>query len=217
MNITKPDFKILYNTISNLSYENITSMMNNIKLKKSNNNNLDDLVKRYDSNHIVDIINKINTKILFGGKNEANNVNNLSATSSQYAGSDNNTNNLSVTSSQIAGSDENINNIANSTTSEDHLIESTTIGLNNLEGGSVEILNALTPEYKTKHNINNIHDLYENIKNIVTPQLGGALNNLVLYSTKDNNIIKNFNPNLTETITESSDKLLNKMLALNKL
>jgi hypothetical protein len=80
MNISKTDFKILYNTISSLSQNELSILVANINQNKISNPVINSMVNKYSVDDISNVINKINTKLLFGGNNHTNILSTLAAT-----------------------------------------------------------------------------------------------------------------------------------------
>ena len=79
MNISKTDFKILYNTISPLSQNELSTLVANINQNTTSNPVINSMMNKYSVDDISYVINKISTKILFGGNNKTNILSTLAA------------------------------------------------------------------------------------------------------------------------------------------
>ena len=80
MNINKTDFKTLYNIISSLSQNELSTLVTNINQNKISNPIITSIVNKYSVDDISYVINKISTKILFGGNNKTNILSTLATT-----------------------------------------------------------------------------------------------------------------------------------------
>lgn len=74
MNISKTDFKILYNNISSLSRNDINNIVTDINQNNVSHPVISDLLTKYSSDDITSVINKVSNKILFGGAEKDNNI-----------------------------------------------------------------------------------------------------------------------------------------------
>lgn len=74
MNISKTDFKILYNNISSLSRNDINNIVTDINKNNVSHPVISDLLTKYSPDDITSVINKVSNKILFGGAEKDNNI-----------------------------------------------------------------------------------------------------------------------------------------------
>ena len=65
MIMSKNDFKVIYNTIKNLSSTNIQILITQVEKGQTNNDDINKLINLYSSKKIVKLMNKIN--IMMGG------------------------------------------------------------------------------------------------------------------------------------------------------
>jgi hypothetical protein len=68
MNISKSDFKIIFNKMTKTDSRNVNNYIKRLNITgKTGDNNIDKIIQNYNPNYILSVMNKINNKVLLGG------------------------------------------------------------------------------------------------------------------------------------------------------
>lgn len=71
MNISKSDFKIIFHKMINSDNQIVNKYIKNLSLNgKTGDEQIDEIIKNYNSSYILRVINKINNKVLSGGNDQ---------------------------------------------------------------------------------------------------------------------------------------------------